>query len=103
MQRERRHENLIRILRSETADHPLIEDAVLAKIHLVDAFPWDVSLARRGPAEGFANALEDYCAYRGHALDYYVCEPWLSRWRETCWRAMLKAHAEIVRDALPSG
>ncbi|HWJ69141.1 MAG TPA: hypothetical protein VNS79_03715 [Sphingobium sp.] len=89
--------NLCRILRAETADHPLIGDAIIRAYPLISGKRWIDDDDTRKLADEFANALEDGVAYRGAPIDDYVKEPWLSLWRRTCHRAMCRAQMELER------
>lgn len=99
--KQRRLDNLRRIMHTESANHPLIAEAVEANAHLIDLPKWTASRETQSAAEMFADAIESYVAYRGRALDHFICEPWLSQWRTTCWRALQKAQFELDRNLLP--
>lgn len=92
-----RKQNLIRILSSETADHPLMPDAILVHLENMDETRWDDTPETEQLASRLANAIEDRCAYKGLPLDNFIREPYLSHWRRTCFKAMVKAQIEADR------
>lgn len=89
-----RKRNLIRILRGETADHPMMGDAILAHVEHIDAMRWDRSPDTEQAAARLANDIEDWCGYRGQPIDDFIREPYLTHWRQTCYNAMQKAQFE---------
>ena len=85
--------NLVRILRRESADHPLMLEAIEAKSSLLYCIDWNRPEHIAQVSARFADGIEDWVGYRGEALGHYIREPWLSRWRKTCRNALLEAHA----------
>lgn len=88
--------NLIRILRRETADHPLIAVAIEAKADLIEGLNWNNPDRIAQASAKLADGIEDWVGYRGESLGHYVREPWLSVWRGTCHRALIEAHADTL-------
>lgn len=90
-------DNLVRILRRESADHPLMAEAVEAQSGLLAAICWDDPAHVVRASERMANGIEDWVGYRGESLGRYIREPWLSAWRKTCRNALLEAHRDTIR------
>jgi hypothetical protein len=90
-------DNLIRILRRESADHPLMAEAVEAQAELLAVIRWGDTKDVAMTAERMANGIEDWVGYRGQSLHYFIREPWLSGWRRTCHNALLEAYRDATR------
>jgi len=90
---------LIRILRAETADHPLIAKAVLANTAIIAETNYSDQHKLTRTAARLADAIEDWVGFEGESLGRYIREPWLSRWRETCAWALRKAHNEAMQSS----
>jgi len=88
--------NLIRILRRESADHPLMAEAVEAQSDLLAGIDWEDPDDVRMVGARLADGIEDWVGHRGQFLHHYIREPYLSGWRATCRNALLEARRDTL-------